>query len=78
MTEKPTKIVHNFDTGLTEIIELTDEEIAEREAQAIAYAEEQAAREAELAAKETARASAEAKLATLGLTPEEIQALKGN
>lgn len=77
MSEILTKLVFNCDTGLTEEIELTAEEIAEREAAQAQFEIDQAARAAEQAAKDAAKASAEAKLATLGLTPEEIAALKG-
>lgn len=75
MSEVLTKVVINCETGVEEILPLTPEEIAQREADAAAFAAEQAAREAEEAAKAEAKASAEAKLAALGLTPEEIAAL---
>jgi hypothetical protein len=75
MTDRPTKIIINCSTGEREIIELTDAEIAEREAMAAQAAEEQAAREATEAARLEAKASAESKLAALGLTAEEIAAL---
>ena len=55
---------------------LTSEEIAERVASAAAFAEQEALRQAEAEAKAEAKASAEAKLAALGLTPEEIAALR--
>lgn len=71
----PTKLVVDCSTGITSEVELTPEEIAQQEADAIAWAELQAQREAEIAAKAAAKASAEAKLAALGLTPEEIAAL---
>lgn len=58
-----------------QVIELTADEIADREAQALAYAAEQAVKETEATAKAEAKMSAEAKLSKLGLTPEEIQAL---
>lgn len=70
------KVVVNCETGETQIVPLTAEEIAQREADAAAYAIEQAEREAQEAAKAEAKASAEAKLAELGLTPEEIAALR--
>lgn len=71
-TEKPTKIIINCETGEQKIVPLTDEEIAQREADALAYAEQQAAIEAEQAAKQALKESAIAKL-TSGqpLTPEE-------
>lgn len=73
--ERPTKIVVDCSTGVESVIELTDEEIAQLEADRAVWAAEQATREAAEAAKAEAKASAEAKLASLGLTPEEIAAL---
>jgi hypothetical protein len=71
----PTKLIVDCSTGVSTEVELTDEEVAQREVDAAAYAVEQAAREAADAAKAAAKASAEAKLAKLGLTAEEIAAL---
>jgi len=71
----PTKLVINCETGVTEEIELTAQEIAQAEADAQAFAAEQAARQAEQDAKEAARQSALAKLAALGLTAEEAEAI---
>ena len=71
----PTKLIVDCSTGVTTEVELTDEEVAQREADAAAFAIEQAEREATAAAKAAAKASAEAKLASLGLTPEEVAAL---
>jgi hypothetical protein len=71
----PTKLIVDCSTGVTTEVELTDEEVAQREASAAAFAAEQAEREAAEAAKAAAKASAEAKLASLGLTPEEVAAL---
>ena len=71
----PTKIIVDCSTGVSTEVELTDAEVAQREADAAAYAVEQAARDAEAAAKAAAKASGEAKLAALGLTAEEISAL---
>jgi hypothetical protein len=67
-----TKQIHNAETGEIQIIELTDNE------QAIKDAEDEANRIAKLAeaeAKATAKATAQAKLAALGLTVEDLQAL---
>lgn len=75
MTDRPTKVIVDCSTGVESIVELTDEEIAQREADRQVWAAEQAAREAAEVAKAEAKASAEAKLASLGLTPEEIAAL---
>jgi len=71
----PTRIEVNCTTGEVLEIELTDEEVAQREADAAAYAAAEAEREATQAAVEAARASAKEKLAALGLTTEEIAAL---
>ena len=71
----PTKVIVDCSTGVTTEVELTEEEVAQREADAAAYAAEQAEREAAEAAKAAAKASGEAKLAALGLTAEEISAL---
>lgn len=54
---------------------LTAEEIAQREADAAAYAVQQAERQAAEEARAAAKASAQSKLASLGLTNEEIEAL---
>jgi len=71
----PTKLIVDCSTGVTTEVELTDEEVAQREADAAAFAEIKAAEEAAEAAKAAAKASAEAKLAALGLTTEEVAAL---
>ncbi len=65
----------NCATGEVTERPLTAEEIAQREADAAAYASLEAEREAAQAAIEAARASANEKLAGLGLTTEEIAAL---
>jgi len=70
-----TKLVVDCSTGIVEEIALTAEEIAQREADALAAAQEQAEREAEEAAKAAAKESAQSKLSALGLTEEEIAAL---
>ena len=75
MSEVLTKVVVNCETGVQEVIPLTAEEIAQREADAAAFAAEQAAREAEAAAAAEAKASGIAKLLALGLTEEEANAL---
>ena len=71
----PTKLIINCETGEQTEVELTAEEIAQREADAAAYAAQKAEQEAADAAKAAAKASGEAKLAALGLTAEEISAL---
>ena len=70
----PTKLVVDCSTGITTEVELTAEEIAQREADAKAYAEAKAKEEAEKAAKEAARAEI---LEKLGLTAEEAAVLLG-
>ena len=71
----PTKIIVDCSTGVTTEVELTDEEVAQREADAAAYTARKAEEDAAAAAKAAAKASGEAKLAALGLTAEEISAL---
>jgi hypothetical protein len=71
----PTKLIVDCSTGVTTEVELTNEEIAQKEADAAAYAIEQAERDAAAVAKAAAKASAEAKLAALGLTADEIASL---
>ena len=72
---RPTRIEVNCETGVETIIELTDAEIAQREADAAAWAIQKAEEDAVKAAEAEAKASAQAKLAALGLTAEEIAAL---
>ena len=73
--DRPTKVVVDCSTGIQEVIELTDEEIAQMEVDRANAEAERAAREAEATAKAAAKAAAQAKLAALGLTAEEIAAL---
>jgi sugar-specific transcriptional regulator TrmB len=80
MSEVITKLV--IDASLPEghpdkvqIIPLTEDELAEREAMRIQAEADQLQREADELAQAEAKASAEAKLAALGLTAEEISAL---
>lgn len=72
---RPTRIEKNCTTGEELIIELTDAEIAQMEADAAAFAARQAEEEAAKVAADAAKASAQAKLAALGLTADEIAAL---
>ena len=72
---RPTRIEINCTTGVETIIELTDEEMEQREVDAAAHAIAQAEREAEAEAKADAKLSAQAKWQALGLTGEEIAAL---
>jgi hypothetical protein len=71
MTEKLTLIEFDAASGIETIRELTPEELVEREA----LAERASANELALQAKQAARQSALSKLAALGLTPDEIDAL---
>lgn len=68
----PTKIVVDCSTGAVEEVALTAEEIAQREADAAAFAA--AKHEEEVAAAEAATAKA-ALLAKLGITDEEAKLL---
>ncbi len=75
MTEVLKKIVVNCETGITEEIALTAEEIAQLEIDRAAAETERLAREAEATAKAQAKASAVAKLTALGLSADEVSAL---
>ena len=72
-----TKLVVDCSTGVATEVELTAEEIADREAAAQAWAAAEAEREAAELAKAGAKASALGKLAALGLTEDEITAIVG-
>ena len=72
MSETLTKIVVNCETGVTEELPLTAEEIAQREADAAAFAAEQAAKEAKAAEDAAAK---DALLAKLGITADEAKLL---
>ena len=73
----PTKVVVDCATGFISEVPLTDEEMAQREADAQAFAAAQAAKEAEEATLAAAKQSAQEKLKSLGLTDTEIAALTG-
>ena len=75
MSEILTRLEINCETGEESIIPLTAEEIAQMEADRIAFEEAQAAVQAEAEAKEATRQSGIAKLLALGLTEEEANAL---
>ena len=75
MTEILTKAIVNCETGVTEIVPLTAEEIAQREADAAAWAAEQERIAAEAAAKEALKASARQKLISGQPLTEEEAAL---
>ncbi len=75
MSETLTKLVVNCATGEEQVIALTAEEIAQREADAEAAATAKAAADAEAAATTEAKANGIAKLLALGLTEDEANAL---
>ena len=77
MTEstRPTRIEINCETGIESIIELTDAEIAQMEADRVAAEARKAEEDAAAQAVANAKASAQAKLSALGLTADEIAAL---
>lgn len=70
----PTKLIINCETGEQTEVELTAEEIAQREADAKAYEAELKAKEIEAAAKAEAKAEL---LDKLGITAEEAALLVG-
>ena len=72
---RPTRIEVDCSTGIETIVELTDAEIAQMEADAAAATARKAEEDAAAQAAAEAKASAQAKLAALGLTADEIAAL---
>jgi hypothetical protein len=72
---RPTRIEIDCSTGVEQIIELTDQEIADMEAAAAEAEARKAEEDAAAQAAADAKASAQAKLAALGLTADEIAAL---
>lgn len=75
MAEKLMKIIADCSTGAIHELELTADEIAEREVMLAELAAQEAARQVELEAQEAAKASAIDKLKKLGLSDSEIAAL---
>lgn len=75
MTETPKVLEVDCSTGIATERDMTAEEIANMEAMRADAEARRIEEEAAAAAKAAAKASAEAKLAALGLTPEEIAAL---
>jgi len=71
----PTRIEINCETGVESIIELTDAEVAQMEADRVASEARKAEEDAAVQAAADAKVSAQAKLTALGLTAEEISAL---
>jgi hypothetical protein len=77
MTQVITKLVIDCATGIATEVELTEEELAQREEDRLAFEAAEEARLTAEAEKAALEASAVAKLEELGLTAEEIAALKG-
>jgi hypothetical protein len=75
MSEILTKVVVDCSTGTQETIPFTAEEIAQREADLVAFAAAEADRLAAEEAAAEAKASGIAKLLALGLTESEANAL---
>ena len=72
----PMKVEINCETGAISEVPLNDQELAQLEIDRQAAEAAKAEKDAADAAVAEARASAQSKLATLGLTAEEIAALK--
>ena len=70
------KVIVDCATGESTTVPLTEAELAQREIDKLAYEAEQAQLQAAETAKAEAEASAVAKLKALGLTAQEIDALK--
>jgi hypothetical protein len=75
MTETLTKLVVDCSTGISTEVPLTEEELAQREVDRLAFEEAEAARLAAEEEKAALKESANAKLLALGLTEEEIAAI---
>ena len=72
MSDTPTKVVVDCSTGITEVLPLTEAEIADMETARIAAEAERVEREAKEAADATAKS---ALLKKLGITQEEARLL---
>ena len=70
----PTKLVVDITAGTEEYVEMTAEEIAQREADSAARQAEMEAEEAAAAKRAADKASGDAKLKELGLTDDESAA----
>jgi len=77
MTDTPMKVIVDCATGESTTVPLTAEELAQRETDRLAWEAKQAEELAAEEAKAAAQASAVSKLTALGLTADEIAALKG-
>ena len=74
MSDTPTKVIVDCSTGITEVVPLTAEEIADLETARVAAEDQRKAAEAEAAAKAVQRQEI---LDRLGLTAEEAALLLG-
>ena len=72
MSDTPTKVVVDCSTGITEVVPLTAEEIADLETARVAADDQRAAAEAEAEAKAEAKA---ALLDKLGISEDEVRLL---
>jgi hypothetical protein len=72
MSDTPTKVVVDCSTGITEVLPLTEAEIADMETARLAAEDQRQAAEAEAAAKAEAKA---ALLDRLGITEDEAKLL---
>jgi hypothetical protein len=75
MTDTPMKVIVDCATGESTTVPLTEEELAQREIDRVAYEAQKAERKAAEQAQEALKASANAKLLALGLTEAEVAAL---
>ena len=69
------KVIVDCATGESTTVTLTEDELAQREIDRVAYEAQEAERKAAEQAQENAKASANAKLLALGLTEAEVAAL---
>ena len=74
-TEVPKVVEIDCSTGVETVRDMTAEEIEAQEEMRISFEQQQALRKAEELATEELKASAVEKLATLGLTEQEIAAI---
>ena len=75
MSDVLKKLIVDLESGTQQYVDLTPEEIEQRELDAIQHATEQEEREREAAALAEIKESAKSKLAALGLTPDDLKAL---
>jgi hypothetical protein len=75
MTDTPMKVIVDCGTGESTTVPMTEEELAQREVDRVAYEAQEAERQAAEQAQENLKASANAKLLALGLTQAEVAAL---